>query len=171
MAAQRTLLSGHARPDPSLVQLLKVPDVAPPFDGDALPASPAARAGLPLGSVALSRLPAVVPRADQVLARERAPFPAQQFARLLVETLAGARPPWQLRPWLADRAQAHLRRVASALRCGQRPRVLRVLVSRPDDNVVEMSVIIGLESRIRALAVRLEETAPARWLCTDIETA
>ena len=191
---------GHVRLDLSSVKLLKVPDVAPPFDGEVLPtrAVPAARAGVQVtgngvagrapvgGSGAYGRttLPAEQPGG---LTGARPPAGAgakraggcddwtEQFARLLVETLAGARPLRQLMPWLTDRARVHLRRVAPVLRSGQRPRVIRVLACMPANSVVEMSVVVGLGSRTRALAVRLEEAAragqPARWLCTDIEAA
>jgi Family of unknown function (DUF6459) len=203
-------LPGHARVDLSSVKLLRVPDVAPPFDGEVLPAragatprlpaaAPSPGTGLPAGppvteidgEAARAGAPdtgigAEVPRQGQCTPATRTPGssglePAadcdwtQQFARLLVETLAGARPLRQLLPWLSDRARVHLRRVAPVLRCGQRPRVLRVLASQPTGSVVEMSVIVGLGPRTRALAVRLEEARrtgqPGRWLCTDIETA
>lgn len=222
MAAQRTLLShdqlasagspgsdradrrpddgqppgGHARLDLSSVKLLKVPDVAPPFDGEVLPSAagtvpgtvapvtvsggPATVAGGP-GHVA----PAIHGRSTtgnvQPPGAAGPQRPADrdewthQFAQLLVETLAGARPPRQLQPWLTGRARIHLRRVAPVFGCGQRPRVLRVLASQPTGSAVEMSVIVGLGPRTRALAVRLEAAAragqPARWLCTDIEAA
>jgi uncharacterized protein DUF6459 len=217
-------LPGHARLDLSSVKLLTVPDVAPPFDGEVLPARAGAMPGLPAtvpppgaalvasppapgigGGAARSDAPAaeigggaatagapaagiatVVPSqgrgtTDTQTRGNSGPEPAadcewtQQFARLLVETLAGARPLRQLLPWLSDRARVHLRRVEPVLRCGQRPRVLRVLASQPTDSVVEMSVIVGLGPRTRALAVRLEEARragqPGRWLCTDIEAA
>lgn len=203
-------LPGHARVDLSSVKLLRVPDVAPPFDGEVLPARAGATPRLPAaalspgtvlpagppvteidGEAARAGAPdtgigAEVPRQGQCTPATRTPGssglePAadcdwtQQFARLLVETLAGARPLRQLLPWLSDRARVHLRRVAPVLRCGQRPRVLRVLASQPTGSVVEMSVIVGLGPRTRALAVRLEEARrtgqPGRWLCTDIETA
>jgi hypothetical protein len=50
-----------------------------------------------------------------------------------------------------------------------------VLASQPANGIVEMSVILGLGARTKALAVRLENVVisdrPARWLCTDIEAA
>lgn len=231
-------LPGHARLDLSSVKLMTVPDAAPPFDSEVLPARAGAMPGLPAavpppGTVLVAGPPAAetgveaarsgaplagiggraagpetpaagiggraarpeTPAAGIAAAvpgqrrgtadiRTRGnpePEPAadcdwtQQFARLLVETLAGARPLRQLLPWLSDRARVHLRRVEPVLRCGQRPRVLRVLASQPAGSVVEMSVIVGLGPRTRALAVRLEEAGragqPGRWLCTDIEAA
>lgn len=217
-------LPGHARVDLSSVKLLTVPDAAPPFDGEVLPARAGALPGLPATvpppGTALAAGPPVAriggetaraegqvaeiggeaDRAEGQVAGIGGAVPSQrrgtadtrtrsnsglgpaadcdwtqQFAWLLVETLAGARPLRQLLPWLSDRARVHLRRVEPVLRCGQRPRVLRVLASQPTGSVVEMSVIVGLGPRTRALAVRLEEARrtgqPGRWLCTDIEAA
>ena len=86
-------------------------------------------------------------------------------------------------------------------RGGRLPRVLRVITTRPTRDVIEMTVVVGLERRTRALAVRLERTDPAgqpgrhdqnarlkeaagsrpaqlrapqpgpRWLCTAVEAA
>jgi hypothetical protein len=189
----------QARLDLSSVRLLKVPDVAPPFDGEILPDGSAASGpsatsiGAPAAGTAGSAdwagaLGRALPVQRQgTAAGTRPPAGARlehaagyddwtrQFASLLVESLAGARPLRQLLPWMTDRARVQLRRVAPVLRCGQRPRVLRVLTSQPTGGVMEMSVIVGLGPRTRALAVRLEEAVragqPARWLCTDIETA
>lgn len=191
---------GHVALDLSSVRLLRVPDVAPPFDGEVLPsaARPAPGTGAPTTIIGV--VPAAVSGpAHAALAShgqgavgnvqspggadpERVPGGdewTQQFARLLVETLAGVRPSRQILPWLTGRARVHLRRVAPVFGGGQRPRVVRVLASQPTGGVVEMSVIVSLGSRMRALAVRLEEAArfgqparcPVRWLCTDIESA
>jgi hypothetical protein len=116
---------------------------------------------------------------------------AQQFARLLAEALAGARPVRQIQPWTSERARAHLDRLAPLFGGGQRPRVLRVITTWPTRQVIEMTVIVGIGMRTHALAVRLEQAAshrlagPAgygtrdrtslasghRWVCTDIEAA
>ena len=105
-----------------------------------------------------------------------------QFAQVLAETLAGSRPASQMTPWTTERARAHIRRLGPLLAAGQQPRVHRVLASRPVDDVVEISVIVGFGPRTRALAARLERTSPraatpgrpgrqARWLCTAVESA
>ena len=105
-----------------------------------------------------------------------------QFAQVLAETLAGSRPASQMTPWTTERARAHIRRLGPLLAAGQRPRVQRVLASRPVDDVVEIAVIVGFGSRTRALAARLERASPraatpgrpgrqARWLCTAVESA
>jgi Family of unknown function (DUF6459) len=105
-----------------------------------------------------------------------------QFAQVLAETLAGSRPASQIAPWTTERARAHIRRLGPLLAAGQRPRVQRVLTSRPVEDVVEVSVVVGFGPRTRALAARLERAGPqpatpgrparqARWLCTDVESA
>jgi len=116
---------------------------------------------------------------------------ARQFARLLTEALAGARPVRQILPWTSERARGHLGRLTPLFGGGQRPRVLRVITTMPTREVIEMTVIVGVGTRTRALAVRLEQAAlhrlarPAeyasrggtslvsahRWICTDIEAA
>ena len=105
-----------------------------------------------------------------------------QFAQVLAETLAGSRPASQITPWTTERARAHIRRLGPLLAAEQRPRVQRVLTSRPVKDVVEVSVIVGFGPRTRALAARLERAGPqaatlgrparqARWLCTAVESA
>ena len=105
-----------------------------------------------------------------------------QFAQVLAEALAGSRPASQMTPWTTERARAHIRRLGPLLAAGQRPRVQRVLTSRPVDDVVEIAVIVGFGPRTHALAARLERASPqaatpgrpgrqARWLCTAVESA
>jgi len=110
-----------------------------------------------------------------------------QFARLMAEALAGCRPARQILPWTGNRARSQFRRVLPGFGNGQPPRIVRVLATMPDMDVIEMSVIAGFGPRTRALALRLERTpateGPARpwpngamtefsgWLCTDIEAA
>jgi hypothetical protein len=155
-------------------RLFKVPDIAPPFDGEP---APEGRAGITNSAPRVPR-----PRTAGALApAPRAGAPAgpgdwpARFARLLTEVLSGLRPARQLTPWMTRRACFALRALAPVFSTGQRPRVLRVLASQPSPAVVEMSVVVGLGTRTRALAVRLERAAaagqPGRWLCTDIEAA
>jgi hypothetical protein len=99
-----------------------------------------------------------------------------QFAQVLAETLAGARPPGQITPWTTDQARKRIRQLGATLAAEVQPRVRRIVTSRPSPGVVEMTVIVGFGPRVRALAVRLERTAPhnvssARWICTAIEAA
>jgi hypothetical protein len=60
-----------------------------------------------------------------------------------------------------------------------------VLTSLPAPDVMEMTVVVGFGPRVKALAVRLEQTrarpaarpgggatsAAARWVCTAVEAA
>ena len=99
------------------------------------------------------------------------PWP-RQFAQLLAETLAGVRPVQQILPLMSQRGSIHLHRLRPAFKGDYRPRVLRVLTTRPAPGVIEMTMIVVTAPRIRALAIRLEHaTQPPRWLCTDIEAA
>ena len=104
-----------------------------------------------------------------------------QFAQVLVEILAGLRPAKQLAPWTTERVRAQVDLLGHAVAAGQRPRIRRVMTSRPTAGVVEMTTVVGFGSRSRALAVRFERVParppapgrparPARWLCTEIET-
>jgi hypothetical protein len=208
MTAQRTLTAPGARiPDDQLIldlaslRVLKVPEVSPPFDPEVLPDDVLSTRGQAPAVVTGRRegkretAPAVCPgttgtrsragdraTSDHATASDAArdDWP-QRFARMLVETLAGARPARQIVPWTTERSQSHIRKITSALGAGPRPRVLRVLTSHPGPGVAEMTVIVGIGPRIRALAVRLEQAArtsqPARhqpanrWICTDVEAA
>jgi hypothetical protein len=104
----------------------------------------------------------------------------RQFAQVVVEILAGSRPTRQIFPWTTDRARAQLRRLSPLLRCDRRPKIQRVMTSRPTALVVEMTVVVDFGVRTHALAMRFEHVAarpaapglparPARWLCTEIE--
>jgi hypothetical protein len=117
----------------------------------------------------------------------------RQFAVLLAEALTGDRPVRQIRPWLSPRGSVHLHRLLPLFGDGQRARVHRVMTTQPTPDVIEMTLVVAVGPRIRALAVRLalatpeqrpgwREKRPARapatrtaasprWLCTDIEAA
>lgn len=188
--------------DLSAIRLLALPELGPPFDDDPAAAATAgadaaaARHGAPgPGTTAL------VPRQDTAAAPglDADGDWARQFARLLTEALSGARPVRQILPCTSDRARVQLRALMPLFASGQRPRLLRVIATRPARDVIEMTVIAGLGARTRALAVRLQRADPAdrppawltpadpvgqrqgsalparpagpRWLCTDIEAA
>ena len=196
-----------AADDPSAIRLLALPDLGPPFDDDPAAARAAAdtiasRHGAPGPGAA-----ALTPKQDATRTCAAAPGLdadgdwARQFARLLTETLSGARPVRQILPWTSSRAREQRHERAQLDAGGQRPRLLRVIATRPARDVIEMTVIAGLGGRTRALAVRLQRadpaerppswlapagTAPAaqrqvsalparqgaaRWMCTDIEAA
>ena len=102
------------------------------------------------------------------------------LALVIVEVLAGARPDRQLVPLATDRVRARVRGLAPLMASGRRPRVARIITSRPAVGVVEMTVVVDFGPRFRALAMRFEHVAarpptsgwparPERWLCTAIE--
>jgi hypothetical protein len=114
----------------------------------------------------------------------------RQFAVLLAEALTGARPVRHILPWLSPRGTVHLRRLLPLFGGGQRARVQRIMTTQPSPDVIEMTLIVAVGPRTRALAVRLtrveqkpppqwrgklpaqaaeSRSATARWLCTDIE--
>jgi Family of unknown function (DUF6459) len=104
-----------------------------------------------------------------------------RFAQVIVEVLAGSRSPRQLVPCTTERVRAQIDLLAQALCPGQRPRIRRIMTSRPVAHVVEMTVVVSFGPRSRALAMRFEHMSarqpapgrparPARWLCTEIET-
>jgi hypothetical protein len=105
-----------------------------------------------------------------------------QFAQVLIETLAGSRPPRQMASWTTQRARSRIQRLGPALSAGPRPQLRRVVAFQPRPDVIEMTLVLSCGPRIRALAVRLEQLAPrhatigqrarpARWCCTEVEAA
>ena len=84
----------------------------------------------------------------------------RQFAVLLAEALTGDRPIRQILPWLSQRGRAHLHRLLPLFGGGQRARVQRVMTTQPSPDVIEMTLIVAVGPRIRALAVRLALAAP-----------
>jgi len=105
----------------------------------------------------------------------------RQFAQVIVEVLAGSRSPRQLVSCTTERVRAQIDLLSQALPVGQRPRIRRIMTSRPATRVVEMTVVISFGPRSRALAMRFEHlparrpapglpARPERWLCTAIET-
>jgi hypothetical protein len=187
--------------DLSAIRLLELTDLGPPFDDD--PAAARADADTVAARHDALGPGTATPAPGQNAAAASGPDAdgdwARQFARLLTEALSGARPVRQILPCTSDRARVQLRALMPLFAGGQRPRVLRVIATRPARDVIEMTVIAGLGARTRALAVRLQradlaERPPAwltpadlaaqrqasalparpagpRWLCTDIEAA
>jgi hypothetical protein len=190
------------------VQLISIPDAAPPYDcethGAACPAArgavgsarelalagPPGSAGgaaepqpsRPAGAAAGPGLAvsATGLAGTTALVGTTAAWP-RQFAQVMVEILAGVRPPRQVDPVTTDRVRAQIRRLGPVLAADRRPRIQRVVTSRPTAGVVEMTVVVSFGPRSRALAMRLEHVAardaapgrparPARWLCTELET-
>ena len=172
MSVVADIRTGKRLPIPSgeamTVMLSKVPDWTPCADD--------------MGG---SCLAPEVPAPSDTSAGPGGDWPAR-FARMLTEALAGSRPARQILPWTSRRARSQFDRLLRGFRGGTgsatgQPRVLRVVTTRPAQDVIEMSVIAGFGPRIRALAVRLEratgghpdapEDASGGWVCTDIEAA
>jgi hypothetical protein len=156
MSAEPALESrGLTYQDESAIQLISLTDVWPPPDQDQAAVNEPAR---------FSYVPTPATDPDSAFPR--------QFAAFLVEALAGVRPARQLLPWMSKRGSVHLHRLMPLFKDGHRPRVLRVLVTKPAPGVIEMTLVVVTGPRTRALAVRLErENQSKRWLCTDIEAA
>ncbi|HEY2129863.1 MAG TPA: Rv3235 family protein [Streptosporangiaceae bacterium] len=186
-------VGGPPLPDPAAVRLHNVPDSAPPYDDELAAAVTSGPPGTPPRPAALdqpTRTPAGEPAVtSQPAAGHRphavgrgAPALPGQFARVLVETLAGTRPPRQLTSWTTERARSRIQRMGPLLTAGQRPQLRRVVARHPAADVIEMTVLLSVGPQIKAVAVRLEHTAPrpaslgrptrpGKWLCTQVEAA
>jgi hypothetical protein len=112
---------------------------------------------------------------------------------LLADALTGARPVRQILPWLSRRGTVHLYRLLPLFSGGQGARVQRIMTTQPSPDVIEMTLIVAVGPRTRALAARLTRAEPTqppqwrgelparttesrsaaseRWVCTDIEAA
>jgi hypothetical protein len=187
--------------DLSAIRLLDLTDLGPPFDDDPAAGRAAADAADARhdASGPGTAAPAPGQNAAGAAGLDADGEWARQFARLLTEALSGARPVRQILPCTSERARFQLHALMPLFGGGQRPRLLRVIATRPARDVIEMTVIAGLGARTRALAVRLQRADPAerppawltppgpagqrqasalqarpaapRWLCTDIEAA
>jgi Family of unknown function (DUF6459) len=179
-------------PDPAAVRLCLIPDSAPPYDGEVPPARRATgRAGAgqtdtPAGPREIAAHAEPPGQPDHQVLAGSAPATAaawpSHFAQVLAETLAGSRPARQLAPWTTERARNRIQRLGPQLSGGQHPTVRRVLTFHPTPDVIEMTVVVGFGTRVRAVAVRLEranrapgspggDIRPTRWLCTAVEAA
>jgi hypothetical protein len=156
--------------DPGVIQVVLVPDIWPPLDGSqAAGVRPAPVMDAPRDLTAGAGGPADAADMHDAAAWSR------QFAVLLAEALAGIRPMGQLRPWLSDRANAQAQRLRPLFGKARQLRVTRVITTRPARHVIEMTVVVDLGPRRRALAIRLEQGTTAaqapRWRCTAVEAA
>jgi hypothetical protein len=173
-------------PDAVAIDLVAVPDAAPPFD-DAPPATRDREAAAVSDAADVSR--AIAAMADASHPSCGGPGQGQfaghwpsQFAQVLAETLAGSRPPSQLAPWTTQQTRRRISQLGPVLSTAHRPRVRRLIVTSPTGGVLEMAVIVVLGTRVRAVAVRLERapSAPSArpgpaghpgWICTAVEAA
>ncbi len=199
-------------PDAQAIRPFGVPEAAPPYDDEA-PAGPREPGHQRLADGAGREFPG----RGGLGAAVTGTWPSQ-FAQVLSETLAGSRPASQLTPWTTEQARKRISQLGPVLAqrgvpggrpsglarrgvpggrppgpaTAPQPRVRRVIVGSPVQGVMEMTVIVDLGGRSRAVAVRLERPSPgdirnraqpgpyARrrqpppaggWLCTAIEAA
>lgn len=172
----------------SVLRLVRVPHGAPPYDCQVHgPGCPGAEepAGRPTAvAAALVGSPAALDAAGhrdpgQAAGPDGAALP-WQFAQVIVEIMAGFRAPGQLVALTTDRARGQIKHLAPQLVTGRRPRIQRIVTSRPAAGAVEMTVIVSFGPRPRALALRFEHVAeqpaapgrlarPARWVCAAVE--
>jgi hypothetical protein len=148
--------------DLSTIRLFTLPEIGPPFDDDPTASASADAEACRHSAASLGRVPAARSH-DAACTTAEAHADGEwtrQFARLLTEALSGARPARQILPLTSERARVQLRALMPLFGGGQRPRVLRVIATRPARDVIEMTVVAGLGARTRALAVRLERAEP-----------
>jgi hypothetical protein len=164
----------HGIACPAAHEMTVTSSCADPDLGTAMPEGTPGRAEPPGPSVEFSAGRAIG-GADPAITWSR------QFAQVIVEILAGARSPRQLAPLTTEHVRARIGQLSQTLTPGQKPRIRRIVTSRPTARVVEMTVVLSFGPRSRALALRLEHVPPrrpapglpgrpARWLCTEIET-
>ncbi len=154
-----------AGPGAVAIRLVTVPELAPPYDdtGHEALRGPA-QAGRSVGQVSARSARVASSRAAGRIPAGHWP---SQFAQVLVETLAGARPASQLAPWTTDLALRRISQLGRVLATPHRPHVRRVIVTSPAGGVLEMTVIVVFGNRVRALAVRLERARQNRPQAPD----
>lgn len=107
----------------------------------------------------------------QRTARSELPAPAPRAAaavRLLLEVLAGERPARHVARWVAPGVLRGLERSADRRAAyGRRPRLQSLRVTEPADAVAEVSAVVALGERMRAVALRLEGL-DGRWTVTAL---
>jgi len=187
-------LGQRTPPASSGLRLITVPAGWPPYDCESHGAAcPVAREAATTNADASRQAPGrpgppgagappgpAAPPPGQAGAGQAAALP-RQFAQVIVEILAGARPLRQTVGWTTDRVRTQIGDLTQLLASDQRPRIRRIVTSQPAASVVEMTVVVNFGPRSRALAMRFEHmparqpapgrpARPARWLCTEIET-
>lgn len=104
--------------------------------------------------------------------RAELPSPGPRAAaavRLLLEVLVGDRPVRQISGWVSPRVLAGLdgRRPGRRDGFGRRPVVRSLRVTEPGDAVAEVSAVVDVGPRVRAVALRLEGL-DGRWTVTAL---
>jgi hypothetical protein len=160
-----------------------------PPEGTAIQGSLAIAPALPSGVPALPepatslRLIDIVDHAESVPARSRprrirghAPEPPDPrswsalLAQGIAEALSGHRPPQQLIRWTDEDVYEMLtHRLAGRVRTdGSRPLVRSVRICRPRFGIVEVTAVVDVSGRCRALAFRLD-AEDGHWRCTALD--
>lgn len=98
---------------------------------------------------------------------------AHRMAGALLECMTGVRSPSQIAHWVSPLVYERVNaRSVIAKRRGARPLhrslVRRVHLCEPDDGVVEASVVVQHDGRVRAMAVRMVGV-DGRWMVTAME--
>lgn len=104
--------------------------------------------------------------------RSELPAPAPRAAaavRLLLEVVTGERPVRQVAGWVSPRVLAGLERRSPGQRTalGRRPMLRSLRVTEPAEAVAEVSAVVALGERVRAVALRLEGL-DGRWTVTAL---
>ena len=105
-------------------------------------------------------------------ARSDLPAPRARAAaavRLLLEVIVGERPVRQVAGWVSPRVLAGLehRSPDQRVALGRRPMLRSLRVTEPADAVAEITAVVVLGERVRAVALRLEGL-DGRWTVTAL---
>ncbi|TWE12160.1 Rv3235 family protein [Rudaeicoccus suwonensis] len=114
--------------------------------------------------------------APQATPRRQLPEPQEwlrQLSSAILECMSGVRPTNQVARWMTPRLHDRIcrlnviarRRGVTPVRCAV---IRRVHICEPDDGIVEASVVVQYEGRIRAMAVRMIGM-DGRWMVTALE--
>lgn len=114
--------------------------------------------------------------APQATRRRHLPEPQEwlrQLSSAILECMSGVRPTNQVARWMTPRLHDRVcRRSVIARRRGVTPVrcaiIRRVHICEPDDGIVEASIVVQYEGRIRAMAVRMVGV-DGRWMVTALE--
>lgn len=89
-----------------------------------------------------------------------------QFTQAALEVMAGRRSPMQLMRWANRTVFAHLTYRPGVI--NGRVGIRRIRVCEPVDGVIEASVVVWINDRAQAIALRFEGL-DGRWLCTAMD--
>ena len=84
----------------------------------------------------------------------------------LVEICGGKRPVQQLARWTHRITYQHIVKIMGSWK--PLPKIRKFYISQPLEGIVEVTVTLRFEERVRALALRFEGVE-RRWICTKLE--